>query len=55
MIRRVALRVKILLTKLEIDSNYCRVTLVRVGEYSAQDGHTKFIVNLNVGHCDCAY
>ena len=44
---KVVPKVKALLTKLEVDSRCCRVTLARIGEFSVQDGHSKFKVDLN--------
>ena len=52
---RVVPKIKTLLTKLEVDSRCCTITPAGMGEYSVQVGRTKFIVDLNLGDCDCMY
>ena len=52
---RVVLKIKSLLTKLEVDSRCCRITPTGMGEYFVKYCRIKVTINLNLGHCDCMY
>ena len=46
-------RVKMIITKTELESRGCIVTLAGRGLFEVVDGTTTFTVNLSEHHCDC--